>query len=244
MKLTTDALIIRQNNNIGEADRFVTALTRECGVVQASVRGARNLKNKSASATQLLSHSRLSLYRGREKYIVDDAEPLNVFFAVRDDLEKVALAQYFCELALALAPRDEPAENELRLLLGGLHYLSQGTRPLSLIKAVVELKLLCLAGYTPALSGCAGCEGTPVAFSPVTGTVFCVTHAPQNAVAVSSGVLTALRHVVTAPVEKCFAFSLSDDGLTQLETVCEKFLLAQVDRGFKTLDFYHGSKTL
>ena len=29
MRLTTDALIIRENNNIGEADRFVTALTRE-----------------------------------------------------------------------------------------------------------------------------------------------------------------------------------------------------------------------
>lgn len=25
MRLTTDALIIRENNNIGEADRFVTA---------------------------------------------------------------------------------------------------------------------------------------------------------------------------------------------------------------------------
>ena len=35
MRLTTDALIIRENNNIGEADRFVTALTRELGLVRA-----------------------------------------------------------------------------------------------------------------------------------------------------------------------------------------------------------------
>lgn len=34
MRLTTDALIIRENNNIGEADRFVTALTRELGLVR------------------------------------------------------------------------------------------------------------------------------------------------------------------------------------------------------------------
>ena len=54
MKVTTDALIVRENNNIGESDRFVTALTRECGVVRASVRGARNLKSRSSPATQLL----------------------------------------------------------------------------------------------------------------------------------------------------------------------------------------------
>ena len=35
MRQTTDALIIRENNNIGEADRFVTALTRDFGVVRA-----------------------------------------------------------------------------------------------------------------------------------------------------------------------------------------------------------------
>ena len=65
MRLTTEALIIRENNNIGEADRFVTALTKDLGVVRASARGARNLKNRNASATQLLSYSRLSLYKGR-----------------------------------------------------------------------------------------------------------------------------------------------------------------------------------
>ena len=50
MKLTTDALIVRENNNIGESDRFVTALTRDCGLIRASVRGARNLKSRNSSA--------------------------------------------------------------------------------------------------------------------------------------------------------------------------------------------------
>ena len=69
MRLTTEALIIRENNNIGEADRFVTALTRELGVVRASARGARNLKSRNASATQLLSYSCL-LYTSNEKDVV------------------------------------------------------------------------------------------------------------------------------------------------------------------------------
>ncbi len=240
MKQTTDALIIRENNNVGEADRFVTALTRDLGVVQASVRGARRIKNHNGPATQLLCYSRLSLYRGRDKYIVDDAEPLHVFFEVRGQLDKLALAQYFCELAGAVAPREEPAEDALRLLLGGLHYLAADTRPIPLIKAVVELRLLCLSGYMPQLTACQNCGSEQaVYFSPVQGVLSCGDcHRPSD-LPITAGVLSALRHIVYAPIDKCFSFSLSDEGLQTLSCVCERFLLAQLDRGFKTLDFYH-----
>ena len=80
MPLTTQALIIRENNNIGEADRFVTALTRDLGVVRASARGAQRMKSRNASATQLLSYSRLSLIKGREKYIIDVRSAAAGFF--------------------------------------------------------------------------------------------------------------------------------------------------------------------
>ena len=241
MKQTTDGLIIRENNNIGESDRFVTVLTRDLGVIQASVRGARRLKNHNGPATQLLCYSRLSLYRGRDKYIVDDAEPLQVFFEVRGQLTKLALAQYFCERAGVRAPREEPAEEPLRLLLNALHYLAADSRPLPLIKAVTELRLLCTAGYAPDLVRCAGCGADAGGwFSPVEGRLLCDgCRGTRPGMPLSAGVLAAMRHVVYAPFEKCFAFSLPDGDLAALAALCERFLLAQVDRGFKTLDFYH-----
>lgn len=163
MRLTTDALIIRENNNIGESDRFVTALTRDLGVIRASARGARQLKNRSGAATKLLTYSRLTLFRGRDKYIIDEAEPLQLFFELHSDIERLALAQYFCELAGVLAPREEAAEPCLRLLLNALHYLCTGGRDSRLIKAVVELKLLAFAGYMPNLTACASCGAADAA---------------------------------------------------------------------------------
>lgn len=243
MRLTTDALIIRENNNIGEADRFVNALTRDLGVVRASARGARNIKSRNSSATQLLSYSRLTLYKGREKYIIDDAEPLQVFFEVRGDIVKLSLAQYFCELAGVLAPREEPAEEFLRLLLGGLHYLSKGSRNIRQIKAVVELRGLCLSGYMPDLTECALCHQDnrePLFLLPREGVLCCRTCLErQSALALSPTVLAALRHVVYAPLEKVFSFAIPEDQYPVLEQVSETFLLSQLDRGFKTLDFYH-----
>lgn len=243
MRVTTDALIIRENNNIGEADRFVTALTKDCGVVRASARGAQRIKSRNGSATQLLTYSRLTLYRGREKYIIDEAEPLHVFFDLRSDVERLATAQYFCELAGFLAPREEPAEEWLRLMLNALHLLGGGKYPVPHIKAVTELRLLALAGYMPDLTGCQGCGlvgDAPLFFSLGEGTLRCGNCSPlPGAVPLSPSVLAALRHIVYGPLEKCFFFSLPKPEEQALSEVCEHFLLAQLGRGFHTLDFYH-----
>lgn len=243
MRVTTDALIIRENNNIGESDRFVTALTRDFGVVRASARGAQRIKSRHGPATQLLTYSRLTLYKGREKYIIDEAEPLHVFFELRADIVRLAAAQYFCEVAGLLAPREEPSGDWLRLMLNALHLLGEGKYPPVHIKAVTELRLLVLAGYMPNLTGCVHCglDGDgPFLFSPSQGTLYCRDCSPPpGAQPLSVSVLAAMRHAVFSPLEKCFFFSLPAADAQAFSDVCEQFLLAQLGRGFHTLDFYH-----
>lgn len=243
MRVTTDALIIRENNNIGEADRFVTALTRDRGVIRASARGARQVKSRRGAATQLLTYSRLSLYQGREKYIIDEAEPLHVFFELRSDVTRLAAAQYFCEAAGLLAPREEPAEDWLRLMLNALHLLGGDKYPPAQIKAVAELRMLALAGFMPDLTGCTGCgkaDKAPLYFSLTEGNLRCRSCGVlPGARPLSPTVLAAMRHIVYSPLEKCFFFSLPEEDSRTLCDVCEHFLLAQLGRGFHTLDFYH-----
>ena len=98
MQVKTQGLIIREQT-VGESDRLVTVLTRDAGVVRAFARRAKNLKDSKSAATQLLCYSRLSIFKGREKYMIDDAEPMEVFFGLRRDIAALSLAQYFCELA-------------------------------------------------------------------------------------------------------------------------------------------------
>lgn len=244
--MTTDALIIRENNNIGEADRFVTALTRELGVIRASARGARNLKSRNSSATQLLSYSRLTLHRGRDKYIIEDAKPIAVFFELRSDIEKLALSQYFCELAGVLVPKEEFAEDFLRLELNALHFLADNSRDSRLVKAVLELRMLGLAGFMPDLMACSICgafESPKMWFLPREGSIVCNNCSPhqplEGGCSLSPNVLAAMRHVVYSEFEKCFSFTMSDEGISLFSKYAEIFTLSQLGRGFKTLDFYH-----
>ncbi len=244
--MTTEALIIRENNNIGEADRFVTALTRDIGIIRASVRGARNLKNRNSTATQLLSYSRLTLHRGRDKYIVETAQPISVFFELRSDIVKLSLAQYFCELAGVLAPQEEPAEDFLRLMLNSLHFLAENQRDPHLIKAVLELRMLGLAGFMPDLMACSMCgafESDSMWFSMREGSLICRECSPQQPVRggcrITPNVLAAMRHINFSEFEKCFSFTMSDDGIRMLSKQTEAFMQTQLGRSFKTLDFYH-----
>ncbi len=239
--LLTEGLIIREFNGVGEADRFITVLTRQKGVVRAAVRGARRIKSRSGPATGLLMFSRLRLIKGRDMYIVEDAQPIETFFGLREDIAKTALAQYFCELSNALCPADEQAEEELLLLLLALRHLEKGTRPLPLLKAVVEWRLLAEAGYMADIAGCAACgnpDGDRV-FLPLDGQFYCPAHAPQSGIHVSAGALAAIRHSITCPPDKCFAFSLRDASLAVFGDAAERFMKAQLGRSFKTLDFYH-----
>ena len=240
--LMTDGLILREYDTLSEADRFVAILTRDRGVIRASARGAKRPKSRFGSSTQPLCYSRLSLIPGRDKYVIEDAQPVEVFFSLRQDVERLALAQYFCELALQLCPTDTPAPQHLRLVLSALHYLGTGEKEPLLVKSVTEGRLLSLEGYMPDLTGCAHCGAAeaPLWFSPSAGTLRCAHHATHgDALEVSAGVLAALRHILYGEFERCFAFRLPAADCAALATLMERFLLAQIQHRFATLDFYH-----
>ncbi len=253
MQIHTDGLVIRESS-VGESDRLVTVLTREQGVLRAFARQAKHLKSSKASATQLLCYSRFSIYRGKHKYTIDDAQPLAVFFDLRRDLERLSLAQYFCELAGLLAPEEAPAGDFLRVLLNGLHFLSEGSRPPALVKAVVEMRLLSLAGYMPDLVACTQCgcyEADEMVFLPQRGQLYCrdcweglsALEKDTLALLMGKGTLTALRHTIYAELPKLFSFQLPGPALARLETVSETYLLHTLGRSLGTLEFYRQIKS-
>lgn len=243
MQTKTDGLIIRETN-VGENDRILTILTRDRGVVRASARGARKMKGRYSAVCRLLSYSRLTLFHGREKYIIDDAEPVELFMGVRGNLEKLALAQYFCELGAFFAPQEEPAENYLRLTLNALHLLETGARPAALVKAVFEMRILVFSGYAPDLAACRTCgkaEGE-MFFLPLSGILACgeCFASGEQAVPLTRSALAALRHAAGADFERLFSFALPQEGLKQFASAAERFLLCHAERTFNTLEFYRG----
>ena len=239
MQINTDGLILKRGA-VGESDRLVTVLTRDLGVIRAFVHGGNKVKGKTASATDALCYSSFTVERRRDTYTIREVTPIEVFFDLRSNIERLSLAQYFCEVAQTLVVEGEPAEEPLRLILNSLYLLMKGLRPDAQIKAVFELRMMTLAGFMPDLTACAVCgrePDGPVVFRCEEGTVAC-TACGEGGVRISPGVLGAMRHIVSAPLEKLFSFEMPPEGLKALGAVTERYLLTHCDRRFTALAFY------
>lgn len=239
MSFETDALVLK-SGDAGESDRIVTLLTADYGVIRAFANKAKKSNSQMQAATQTFCYGWFSVYTGRDSYTINRAEAKEVFFELRQDIERLALGQYFCSLAVELIPEGEPAPDSLRVILNSLSFLQKEKRSKQFLKAVTELKLISLAGFAPDLSACGICGDNPagnVYFDTDSGRFFCKKHKKGNFV-ITPGVLTAMRHVTLNPVDRIYSFALTPADEELFGRVTENFLLRRTGKSFKALEFY------
>ena len=121
--------------------------------------------------------------------------------------------------------------------------LGRESRPQILVKAVFELRAMCLAGYLPDLSGCAVCGREDAdRFNLTQGVLQCAScggeHTEGIRMPVSAATLAAMRYIVSVPMKNLFAFRLADAAVEELSGITESYLCTKLERGFYTLDFY------
>ncbi|MFR6064598.1 MAG: DNA repair protein RecO [Eubacterium sp.] len=242
MRISTKGLVIREQTT-GESDRLVTLLTADYGLVRAFVRRAKQMKSRMNSATSLFAYGDFSLYRSKDAFVVDDAVATEVFFGLRKDIERLSLAQYFAQLAFELGAEEQPCEELLRLTLNSLHLLCKGEKSLMQIKAVFELRAMCLGGYMPGILACDNCgtyETPLMYFDTLEGKIYCENCPKTGAIPLPKTVITAVRFICLTEPSKIFSFSLSDENMKLLSDVAEKYMLSRVQRKLSALEFYKG----
>lgn len=243
MHLTTRAVVLREVN-YKESDKILTLLTAEAGRQTVSARGCRKKGSAIAAASQLLVYSEFTLYEYQGRWAVKEASSQQQFWKVRGDLEKLALASYFAELTELLTQEEIPSPEILSLLLNSLYALDALDKPLEQVKAAFELRLLSLAGYEPLLDACAVCGREPE--EPCLHLSEGVLHCAACRGGVGEGIsmpispaaLAAMRHVIYGDPKRLFSFRLDGASQQQMADLSEAYLATQLERGFRTLDFY------
>ena len=240
-KFETDGIVIKTKVT-GESDLIVFLLTRSKGIVRAFAKGARGMKSKLHAGSSLFAYCNFSVTEKNEVCHINEAEVKEIFFPLRTDMRKMALAQYFCEVLLKTVPEGDSEEEYLRLMLNALYLLCEDKKPVLQIKAVFELQTAVISGYAPPLHACAECgefQTDIMFFNCLTGDLFCENcgkhaHAP----AVPFSVIAAMRHIVYSPFEKVFAFQLKEELLRTLTALTEKYLQNCFQIRFRLLEFF------
>lgn len=176
MALYRDQGIVLRTYKLGEADRIVSFMTERHGKVRAVAKGVRKTKSKFGARLEPPTHVALQLYEGRELDIVTQAESIDHFRAIREDLDRLTRAVTMLEAVDQLSLEREPNPELYRMLLGGLKAIAD--RNSALLVAGFHWKLLALEGFRPVVEHCAACEREDglVAFDPDVGGLLCTDH--------------------------------------------------------------------
>lgn len=249
LHIVTQGVVLRETET-KESDKILTLLTPDRGKVSVIARGARRKSCKFAACAQPLAYSEWTLYQKGDWHYANDGSTIELFNGLRNDLEAMALGFYFAELTEGVTTEGIPAAELLRHLLNGLYALSTLHKPPALVKAAFELKLLCLAGYEPLADSCAYC-GCPEPEQPLLDVVQgvlrcrkCGARESTLSMPLCRDSLAALRHIIYGDPKRLYSFTLGPDALRRLSGAAEAFTAAQLERGFRTLDFYKSLQTV
>jgi len=195
--LYRDQGIVLRTWRLGESDRIVNLLTERHGKVRAVVKGVRKTKSRFGSRLEPMVHCSLLFYEGRELDIVTQAEAVEHFRPVREDLARLAKASALLEATDQLAVERHANPRLFVMLLGGLRALA--AHDSALLVPAFFLKLLSTEGFHPLLDECAGCGGRYglVAFDLAQGGALCVDCSGRaDSVRVSPAALDLVRRVL------------------------------------------------
>ena len=242
MYLTIKGLIVRIIN-YNDYDAFLTVITHSHGKLTIKARGLRRKNSPLTAPCQLLAYSEFVLFAYKGYYTINDAKTVEMFHDLRGDLSKLSLGSYFAQVADVLSQEDQPNPELLSLVLNSLYALSKLQVQELLVKAVFELRIACLGGYTPDLYACTHCGNmTPDRFDVSLGHLECSScnNFPTDSIRmpITPGVLEAMRYICSCDPKQLFGFSVSFSTLQNLSQVTETYLSAQLEQGFSALDFY------
>lgn len=243
MEQVTDGLVLREVK-VGEADKILTLLSPQLGIISASARGSRRLKSRLFSGCGLFCYSEFNLTSGRNTWFVNQATVKRVFHGIGASVGGMALAAYLAELTSMLPLTEREAPRQLRLLLNSFYLIDQQKKPLWQIKAVYELRTMTLNGYMPQLLCCRECqkyEGDGFLLEYQGGTLLCHDCAARENKAsnLDQGALKALRYICLMEDDQIFSFQLKEKSIPLLSRVAEEYTLYQMERPIKSLGFYH-----
>ncbi len=236
-----DAVILKRSD-IGEADRLLTIYTPSHGKMRVVAKGVRKTQSRKSGHVELFTHSNLLIARGRNLDLITQAETIDAFLRLREDLVRTAHAYYGAELVDQFT--EELLENPpvFDLLLSAFKWIGESD-DLWLTMRYFELHMLAHFGYQPQLNYCVQgdevIEATDNYFDVSRGGVLCRRHGEtaKEARPLALNTLKALRYMQVHPYAEVMRLQLSAQTRADVEAVLLRYITHILERRLKSTDF-------
>lgn len=143
-----------KSSPIGEADRLVTILTSDRGLIRVIAPGARKPKSSLGGRVGLFVTNQLLIARGKSLDRITQAETINNYRYLSQDLTKLAIGQYWAEIVLDQALTEYPQPELYELLNVHLGRLEETARDPMAHLCQGIFHLLAQGGIAPQVYNC------------------------------------------------------------------------------------------
>lgn len=234
--------IVLKRTDFGEADRLLTVYSLEEGKLRLLAKGVRKPTSRKAGHLELFTHAKLLVARGKELDLITQAEALEYFQSLREDLARTGYAHYVAELTDGFMAEQDKNPQVFHLLLDTLRRLDEGHEPWPVLR-FFELHLLALAGYRPELFVCVKCREPLKAslnyFSPADGGALCPRcgEGKDGTTTLSSGALRVMRFFLTREYELCKMLRVPRNLGVEVTALLRRYLIYHLEKPLKSARF-------
>jgi len=226
----------------GEADRILKLFTFEKGKITAIAKGVRKIRSRKAGHLEPFTRVNLFLAKGRNLDIVTQAETVDSYMGLREDLERVAFASYVVEVLDRFTYEEGQNVSMFRLLADTLSRLETQNN-LETVVHYYEIRMLDLLGFRPQLFECIDCGKNTLPedqyFSPLVGGVICPScgRARSEAWPLDQDVLRYMRHLQRSKWRQVENIEIPQEIEVGLADLIERHFTYLLERKLNTPSF-------
>ncbi len=212
------------------------------GKISCVAKGARRPKSALLAGTQMFCFGEYLMYKGTETYHINSVEPIEIFYNLRTDLDKLKYAVHISKIVRDVTRENQNCYKILQLLLNTLYTISETNKNLDMVLGIFKLRLLCILGFTPNIRKCTNCNETNelIYFSIKDSGLKCKICGKQDTscIKISESTLNAIRYIVTSPPKKLYSFELKDDSLEELKLLTKLYFNEKLEREYKLEELF------
>jgi DNA repair protein RecO (recombination protein O) len=239
--LSVEAIVLR-HSDWGEADRLLVLYAREAGKLRAVAKGVRKMRSRKAGHLEPFTRVRLLLARGRDFWIVTQAETVEAYLPLREDLLRTAYGAYVLELLDRFSYDEGENRSLYRLAADTLERVTGEEDPFLSVR-YFEIHMLDLTGFRPELSHCVSC-GENIRpenqfFDVLQGGVVCPRCAGRfpGARDITMTTLKFLRHLQRSSFQEARRANPNPAQRAEMETLLRYYLTFLLERRLNSPEF-------
>jgi len=239
----TQGFVLRRDD-IRETSILLTAYTRDFGKIKLISKGVRSPEQRFISAYEILALDDLVFYERKKGdfFLLSQCELVNFFPKIREALDRISYASYFCEFLNAVTQAGDINADLYELLFNTLALLSTDASP-KRVARIFEIRILSILGLMPSLKQCVGCEKEidkeKTRFSLRLGGALCdrCFSRDKGARPILAGSINFISHIESMPFDRIKHIKVAKRVGGEVERLLRAFINYHLDIRLRSREF-------